>query len=305
MIYTVTLNPSIDYVIKMDHLNTGHVNRVNSENVYPGGKGINVSRILKTLGKDNVATGFISGFTGDFIEKSLHDLKVSSDFIKLENGFTRINVKVKSDEETEINGQGPHISEEKLQELFDKLARLNKGDILVLAGSIPSTLDESLYEKIMVKVKEIGIKVVVDATKNLLLNVLKFNPFLIKPNNHELEEIFGVKLHNMDDIATYAKKLQDMGARNVLVSMGKDGALLLTEDEDIYVSSAPKGNVINSVGAGDSMVAGFICGYVNTNSYEEALKLGAASGSATAFSSDLAERELIYKLLKEIKVERR
>lgn len=305
MIYTVTLNPSIDYVIKLDHLNTGHVNRVNSENVYPGGKGINVSRILKTLGKDNVATGFISGFTGDFIEKSLHDLKVSSDFIKLENGFTRINVKVKSDEETEINGQGPHISEEKLQELFDKLARLNKGDILVLAGSIPSTLDESLYEKIMVKVKEIGIKVVVDATKNLLLNVLKFNPFLIKPNNHELEEIFGVKLHNMDDIATYAKKLQDMGARNVLVSMGKDGALLLTEDEDIYVSSAPKGNVINSVGAGDSMVAGFICGYVNTNSYEEALKLGAASGSATAFSSDLAERELIYKLLKEIKVERR
>ena len=305
MIYTVTLNPSIDYVIKMDHLNTGHVNRVNSENVYPGGKGINVSRILKTLGKDNVATGFISGFTGDFIEKSLHDLKVSSDFIKLENGFTRINVKVKSDEETEINGQGPHISDEKLQELFDKLARLNKGDILVLAGSIPSTLDESLYEKIMVKVKEIGIKVVVDATKNLLLNVLKFNPFLIKPNNHELEEIFGVKLHNMDDIATYAKKLQDMGARNVLVSMGKDGALLLTEDEDIYVSSAPKGNVINSVGAGDSMVAGFICGYVNTNSYEEALKLGAASGSATAFSSDLAERELIYKLLKEIKVERR
>ena len=305
MIYTVTLNPSIDYVIKMDHLNTGHVNRVNSENVYPGGKGINVSRILKTLGKDNVATGFISGFTGDFIEKSLHDLKVSSDFIKLENGFTRINVKVKSDEETEINGQGPHISDEKLQELFDKLARLNKGDILVLAGSIPSTLDESLYEKIMVKVKEIGIKVVVDATKNLLLNVLKFNPFLIKPNNHELEEIFGVKLYNMDDIATYAKKLQDMGARNVLVSMGKDGALLLTEDEDIYVSSAPKGNVINSVGAGDSMVAGFICGYVNTNSYEEALKLGAASGSATAFSSDLAERELIYKLLKEIKVERR
>ena len=305
MIYTVTLNPSIDYVIKMDHLNTGHVNRVNSENVYPGGKGINVSRILKTLGKDNVATGFISGFTGDFIEKSLHDLKVSSDFIKLENGFTRINVKVKSDEETEINGQGPHISDEKLQELFDKLARLNKGDILVLAGSIPSTLDESLYEKIMVKVKEIGIKVVVDATKNLLLNVLKFNPFLIKPNNHELEEIFDVKLHNMDDIATYAKKLQDMGARNVLVSMGKDGALLLTEDEDIYVSNTPKGNVINSVGAGDSMVAGFICGYVNTNSYEEALKLGAASGSATAFSSDLAERELIYKLLKEIKVERR
>ena len=305
MIYTVTLNPSIDYVINLEHLNTGHVNRVNSEHVYPGGKGINVSRILKTLGHDNVATGFVSNFTGDFITNSLSDLNVKSDFIKLDNGFTRINVKIKSDEETEINGGGPHISDEKLKELFDKLSELKEGDILVLAGSIPSTLKEDLYEKIMEQVKEYNVKVVVDATKNLLLNVLKYNPFLIKPNNHELEEIFNVKLECVDDIATYSRKLQEMGARNVLVSRGKDGAILITEDKELFISNVPKGIVINSVGAGDSMVAGFISGYTNSNSYEEALRLGAASGSATAFSSDLANKDLIDRLIREIKIERR
>ena len=305
MIYTVTLNPSIDYVINLEHLNTGHVNRVNSEHVYPGGKGINVSRILKTLGHDNVATGFVSNFTGDFITNSLSDLNIKSDFIKLDNGFTRINVKIKSDEETEINGGGPHISDEKLKELFDKLSELKEGDILVLAGSIPSTLKEDLYEKIMEQVKEYNVKVVVDATKNLLLNVLKYNPFLIKPNNHELEEIFNVKLECVDDIATYSRKLQEMGARNVLVSRGKDGAILITEDKELFISNVPKGIVINSVGAGDSMVAGFISGYTNSNSYEEALRLGSASGSATAFSSDLANKDFIYKLIKEIKIERR
>ncbi len=305
MIYTVTLNPSIDYVINLEHLKTGQVNRVNDENVYPGGKGINVSRVLKTLGHDNVATGFVSNFTGDFIINSLSDLNVKSDFIKLDNGFTRINVKIKSDEETEINGGGPHISDEKLKELFNKLNKLNENDILVLAGSIPSTLSEDLYERIMEKVKESNVKVVVDATKNLLLNVLKYNPFLIKPNNHELEEMFNVKLKSIDDIVTYGKKLQDMGARNVLISMGKDGALLITEDKEIFISNVPKGRVINSVGAGDSMVAGFISGYTNSNSYEEALRLGAASGSATAFSSDLATKEFIDKLIQEIKVERR
>lgn len=305
MIYTVTLNPSIDYVIKLEHLNTGHVNRVNSENVYPGGKGINVSRILKTLGNDNVATGFVSGFTGDFIRNSLCELDVKSDFIQLDNGFTRINVKIKSDEETEINGGGPHISDEKLKELFDKLSKLNENDILILAGSIPSTLSEDLYEKIMNHVKKNKVKVVVDATKNLLLNVLKYNPFLIKPNNHELEEMFNVKLNNMDDIITYAKKLQEMGARNVLISMGKDGAILVTENNEVFISNVAKGKVVNSVGAGDSMVAGFISGYLNSNSYEDALKLGSASGSATAFSSDLATKEFIYKLIKEINIERR
>ena len=305
MIYTVTLNPSIDYVINLEHLNTGCVNRVNSEHVYPGGKGINVSRILKTLGHDNVATGFVSNFTGDFITNSLSDLNIKSDFIKLDNGFTRINVKIKSDEETEINGGGPHISDEKLKELFDKLSELKEGDILVLAGSIPSTLKEDLYEKIMEQVKEYNVKVVVDATKNLLLNVLKYNPFLIKPNNHELEEIFNVKLECVDDIATYSRKLQEMGARNVLVSRGKDGAILITEDKELFISNVPKGIVINSVGAGDSMVAGFISGYTNSNSYEEALRLGAASGSATAFSSDLANKDLIDRLIREIKIERR
>ena len=305
MIYTVTLNPSIDYVINLKSLNTGQINRVNSENVYPGGKGINVSRVLKTLGYDNVATGFISGFTGDFIINSLCELGVKSDFIKLDNGFTRINVKIKSNEETEINGGGPHISGEKLKELFDKLSDLKEDDILILAGSIPSTLSDDLYEKIIKHVENNKVKVVVDATKNLLLNVLKYNPFLIKPNNHELEEIFNVKLDNLNDITTYAKKLQEMGARNVLVSMGKDGALLITENGQVLISNAPNGRVKNSVGAGDSMVAGFICGYLNSNSYEEALKLGSASGSATAFSSDLAKKELIHELIKEIKVERR
>lgn len=304
MIYTVTLNPSIDYVIKLEHLNIGHVNRVSDECVYPGGKGINVSRILKTLGHDNVATGFISGFTGDFIENSLYNLDVKSDFIKLDKGFTRINVKIKSDEETEVNGGGPHISDEKLEELFHKLSKLTQKDILVLAGSIPSTLKEDLYEKIMKHVGENKVKVVVDATKNLLLNVLKYNPFLIKPNNHELEEIFNVKLSSIEDISIYAKNLQQMGAKNVLVSMGKDGALLITENDEIYISNVPKGNVINSVGAGDSMVAGFISGYINTNSYKEALRLGAASGSATAFSSDLSSKELIDKLIQEINIER-
>lgn len=305
MIYTVTLNPSIDYVINLENLKTGQVNRVKDEKVYPGGKGINVSRVLKTLGHDNVATGFVSNFTGDFIINSLADLNVKSDFIKLDNGFTRINVKIKSDEETEINGGGPHISDEKLKELFNKLNKLNENDILVLAGSIPSTLSEDLYERIMEKVKESNVKVVVDATKNLLLNVLKYNPFLIKPNNHELEEMFNVKLKSIDDIVTYGRKLQDMGARNVLISMGKDGALLITEDKEIFISNVPKGRVINSVGAGDSMVAGFISGYTNSNSYEEALKLGAASGSATAFSADLATKEFIDKLIQEIKIERR
>ena len=305
MIYTVTLNPSIDYVINLEHLNIGNVNRVNDEHVYPGGKGINVSRILRTLGHDNVATGFVSDFTGDFIINSLYDLNVKSDFIKLDNGFTRINVKIKSNEETEINGSGPHISDEKLNKLFDKFSKLKEGDILVLAGSIPSTLKENLYEKIMVYIKEHNVKVVVDATKNLLLNVLKYNPFLIKPNNHELEEIFNVKLEGMADVVTYGEKLQEMGARNVLVSMGKDGAILITEDKEVFISNVPNGKVINSVGAGDSMVAGFISGYINSNSYEEALRLGAASGSATAFSSDLATKELIDKLITEIKVERR
>lgn len=303
MIYTVTLNPSIDYVVKLNNLSTGDINRSSEEYVYPGGKGINVSLILKELGYKSNALGFISGFTGQYIESILNERGLNSDFIKLENGFTRINVKIKSSEETEINGQGPHISSEKLDKLYEKIESLNEDDILVLAGSIPSTLDEKLYENIMARIENKGIKVVVDATKNLLLNVLKYKPFLIKPNNIELEEMFNVKLETTEDIVLYANKLKEMGAKNVLVSMGKDGALLVTEDNKVLKSSVAKGEVKNSVGAGDSMVGGFIAGYLKNESYEEALKLGAASGSATAFSYDLATSDFINELLEQINIE--
>ena len=304
MIYTVTLNPSIDYVIKVDKLTTGNINRVNEEHVYPGGKGINVTRILKSLDNENIALGFVSGFTGDYIINSLQELNLKSDFIKVKEGFTRINVKVKSEEETEINGQGPKISEEELNQFYKVIDKLVDGDILILSGSIPSCLDERLYESIMKKVEDRDIKVIVDATKNLLLNVLKYKPFLIKPNNHELAEMFNVELNSTEDVVFYARKLKEMGAQNVLISMGKDGALLVTENDEVFASSVAKGEVINSVGAGDSMVAGFIAGYLKSNSYEEALRLGAASGGATAFSSDLATREFIDKLVDEIKIEK-
>ena len=304
MIYTVTLNPSIDYVIKVDKLTTGNINRVNEEHVYPGGKGINVTRILKSLDNDNIALGFVSGFTGDYIINSLQELNLKSDFIKVKEGFTRINVKVKSEEETEINGQGPKISEEELNQFYKVIDKLVDGDILILSGSIPSCLDERLYESIMKKVEDRDIKVIVDATKNLLLNVLKYKPFLIKPNNHELAEMFNVELNSTEDVVFYARKLKEMGAQNVLISMGKDGALLVTENDEVFASSVAKGEVVNSVGAGDSMVAGFIAGYLKSNSYEEALRLGAASGGATAFSSDLATREFIDILVDEIKIEK-
>lgn len=304
MIYTVTLNPSIDYVIKVDKLTTGNINRVNEEHVYPGGKGINVTRILKSLDNDNIALGFVSGFTGDYIINSLQELNLKSDFIKVKEGFTRINVKVKSEEETEINGQGPKISKEELNQFYKVIDKLVDGDILILSGSIPSCLDERLYESIMKKVEDRDIKVIVDATKNLLLNVLKYKPFLIKPNNHELAEMFNVELNSTEDVVFYARKLKEMGAQNVLISMGKDGALLVTENDEVFASNVAKGEVVNSVGAGDSMVAGFIAGYLKSNSYEEALRLGAASGGATAFSSDLATREFIDKLVDEIKIEK-
>lgn len=304
MIYTVTLNPSIDYVIRVDELSLGEVNRTYEEHVYPGGKGINVSVILNELEYKNKALGFISGFTGAYIKYKLKEKGVQEDFINLENGFTRINVKVKSSEETEINGQGPVINDDSLNKLYEKLDKLEENDVLVLAGSIPSGLDSYLYENIMKRLKDKNIKVVVDATKDLLKNVLKYNPFLIKPNNHELEELFNVNLESIEDISRYANKLKDMGAKNVLVSMGKDGALLITENGEKYISNVASGIVRNSVGAGDSMVAGFIAGYLKTNSYKKALKLGAASGCATAFSNDLATKEQINKLLAEIKVER-
>lgn len=304
MIYTVTLNPAIDYVITIDQLKTGNINRIDTENVYPGGKGINVSSILGELGINSTALGFISGFSGEFIKNTLHKKGLDTDFIELDNGFTRINVKIKSDKETEINGQGPHISDEKLNQLYNKLDSLTSEDILVLAGSIPNTLDDKLYENIMKRLESRNVKIVVDATKNLLLNVLKYNPFLIKPNNHELEEIFDVKLETTQDIVTYAKKLQDMGAENVLVSRGKDGAVLVSKEGCVYQSNVGKGKVVNSVGAGDSMVAGFVGAYIQTNDFENALKQGAACGSATAFSSDLATKNYIDEISKDIVVEK-
>lgn len=300
MIYTVTLNPSIDYVIKVDKLTTGNINRVNEEHVYPGGKGINVTRILKSLDNDNIALGFVSGFTGDYIINSLQELNLKSDFIKVKEGFTRINVKVKSEEETEINGQGPKISEEELNQFYKVIDKLVDGDILILSGSIPSCLDERLYESIMKKVEDRDIKVIVDATKNLLLNVLKYKPFLIKPNHHELGDLFNVKLNGNDEIIEYAKKLKEMGARNVLISMAGDGAILIKENGEVITSNVPKGKVKNSVGAGDSMVAGFIAGYLEANDIEKGFKLGVATGSASAFSEGLATKDYVYELLNQI-----
>lgn len=300
MIYTITFNPSLDYVIKVDNLELGKVNRTNREEIYPGGKGINVSIVLNNLGIKSSTLGFVAGFTGEEIESRVKEFGCNSDFVKLPNGMSRINVKIKSNEESEINGLGPEISEEKLQELFNKLKDLRDGDILVLAGSIPKALPDDIYENIMEKFQGKNIKIVVDATKDLLMNVLKYKPFLIKPNNHELEEIFNVTLKSEDDIITYGKKLQEQGAENVLVSMAGDGAIMLTSQGIVIKSEVPKGKVKNSVGAGDSMVAGFIAGYIENNNLEEAFKLGVATGSATAFSEGLATKEKVNECLAQL-----
>lgn len=301
MIYTVTFNPSLDYVIRVDDLTLGNVNRTTKEAIFPGGKGVNVSVMLSNLGISSTALGFIAGFTGEQLKKMLTEFGCDTDFIELKEGLTRINVKINSNEESGINGQGPDISNAAIEQLFEKLQNLKEGDILVLAGSIPNTLPENIYEIIMEKLQEKGIRVVVDATKELLLNVLKYHPFLIKPNNHELGEMFGVTLNSDEEIITYAKKLQEKGAENVLVSMAGDGAILITEDGAIYKGLPPKGKVVNSVGAGDSMVAGFLTGFLNTGDYEKAFRLGIATGSATAFLAWLATKEDVVSLLKEDK----
>lgn len=299
MIYTVTFNPAIDYVVHTNEMQVGLVNRSESEEIYFGGKGINVSIVLKELGIKSKTLGFVAGFTGNAIEEGIREKGIETDFIYLDNGFSRINVKIKSDEETELNGQGPKISDKAISLLYEKLDALSDGDILVLAGSIPGTLPSDIYERIMEHLSEKNIRTVVDATKDLLLNVLKYKPFLIKPNNHELEEMFGVKLNGMEDIVTYAKKLKSMGAVNVLVSMAGDGAILVDEYGNVHTCGVCKGKVKNSVGAGDSMVAGFIAGSADGD-YEYALKLGTATGGATAFSEGLAEKEKVYELLKQL-----
>ncbi len=298
MIYTVTFNPALDYVIRMESLKLGTVNRSSAEAVYYGGKGINVSTVLKNIGVDSVALGFVAGFTGKEIEEGVKNMGVATDFIKLPKGMSRINVKIKAEQETEINGQGPAISMEKVEKLFEKLDRLEKGDCLVLAGTIPASLPSDIYEQIMDRLKDKEIRIVVDATKDLLLNVLKYHPFLIKPNNHELGEMFGVVLKTDEEIVEYAKKLQERGARNVLISMAGDGAILLTETKEVYKMGVPKGTVVNSVGAGDSMVAGFVASYFKEHDYLKALKFGTATGSATAFSEGLATMDKVEELLK-------
>lgn len=298
MIYTVTFNPALDYVIRMESLNLGTVNRSSAEAVYYGGKGINVSTVLKNIGVDSVALGFVAGFTGKEIEEGVKNMGVATDFIKLPEGMSRINVKIKAEQETEINGQGPAISMEKVEKLFEKLDRLEIGDCLVLAGTIPASLPSDIYEQIMDRLKDKEIRIVVDATKDLLLNVLKYHPFLIKPNNHELGEMFGVVLRTDEEIVEYAKKLQERGARNVLISMAGDGAILLTETKEVYKMGVPKGTVVNSVGAGDSMVAGFVASYFKEHDYLKALKFGTATGSATAFSEGLATMDKVEELLK-------
>lgn len=299
MIYTVTFNPAIDYIVHTGTMQVGQVNRSQGEELYFGGKGINVSFVLHELGLPSKALGFVAGFTGAAIEAGIQEQGIATDFVHLDSGFSRINVKIKSGEETELNGQGPNISEAAVAELFEKLNQLQDGDILILAGSIPNTMPADSYEKILAHLSDKKIKVVVDATKDLLLKVLPYHPFLIKPNNHELGELFGVTLHSIEEIATYAKKLQEMGAQNVLISMAGDGALLIDEIGKQHVCGVCKGTVKNSVGAGDSMVAGFVAGSMHGD-YEAALKLGTAAGGATAFSEGLAQRAEIERLLQQL-----
>ena len=298
MIYTVTFNPAIDYVVRMDApLEVGQVNRACGEDCVLGGKGINVSGVLAQLGCPSVALGFVAGETGAWLERGLAAQGLHTDFVHLENGMTRINVKIKAAQETELNGAGPDIPDEALHQLEEKLDGLTENDVLILAGSIPASLPQDVYERLLARLDGRGVRCVVDATRALLVNVLPYHPFLIKPNNHELGEIVGRKLHTDEEIAAAARTLQEKGARNVLVSMAGDGALLLDEEGQTHRIGCPKGRVVNSVGAGDSMVAGFVAGYLQSGSYAQALRLGTACGSATAFSLGLATKEKIDELL--------
>ena len=300
MIYTVTFNPSLDYIVSVDDFKLGLTNRTSSELILPGGKGTNVSTVLKNLGFESTALGFVAGFTGNEIVKRLNDMGIKSDFISIENGISRINLKLKSIYGTEINGAGPDISEEKVNKLMDKLNQLKEGDVLVLAGSIPSSMSDNIYRDIMADLKDRGVMIVVDATKDLLLNVLEYHPFLIKPNNHELGEIFDVKLTTREEVIPYGRKLLEKGARNVLVSMAGEGAVLIAEDGQVFDAPAPKGKLINGVGAGDSMVAGFVAGWIEKQDYEYAFHMGVASGSASAFSENLATKEEIINVYNQV-----
>lgn len=302
MIYTVTFNPSLDYIIQVKDFKVAQINKTIYEKILPGGKGINVAIVLSNLGHQSTALGFTAGFTGKEIEHRLKNFGCKTSFIHVKEGLSRINVKMKSNEETEINGQGPNIQKNDIDQLFTKLDELTSEDILVISGSIPSSLPDTMYEQILQRVQNKACRVIVDATNTLLIKVLKYHPFLIKPNNLELGEIFHVSLHTREDVIPYAYKLQEMGARNILVSMAGQGAILLDETGNIYQSQAPKGNVINSVGAGDSMVAGFISGYLETNGdYQHAFMKGLCSGSASAFSENLATKQEVLDLMDQMK----
>lgn len=297
MIYTVTLNPSIDYIVRLENLKTGITNRTTSEEYYIGGKGINVSCVLAELGIKSTALGFVAGFTGEAIEKGLKNPKITADFITLKSGISRINIKIKAEDETEINCQGPHIDEEELLNLFDKIDNIQNGDTLIIAGNIPNTLPDDVYVRIIERLKDKDVRLVVDATKKLLVNSLKYKPFLIKPNRQELSEIFETTVESENDVVKYAQELQRMGAKNVLVSLGGDGALLVDEFGKVHKEGVIKGKVLNTVGSGDSMVAGFVAGCIERNDYSYALKLGSACGNATAFLNGLATKEKIEELL--------
>ncbi len=303
MIYTVTFNPSLDYIITVDNFTMGMTNRTKSEQMLPGGKGINVSIVLKNLGFESTALGFISGFTGDEIAKRIDEMGCKADFTKVENGASRINIKLKNEEGTEINGMGPDIDKDKVKVLLEKINGLKAGDVLVLAGSIPATVSEEIYGNIMEMLADRDIMIIVDATNKLLLNVLKNGPFLVKPNNHELGEIFGIEINDKDNAIKYAYKLQEMGAKNVLVSMAGEGAVLVGENGTAYKAKAPKGHLINAVGAGDSMVAGFIAGYLEGNDLKQAFAMGVSAGSASAFSENLATKDEVIRVYDTVFVE--
>lgn len=305
MIYTVTLNPALDYIISVPDFRMGMTNRIQTEQMLPGGKGLNVSIVLHNLGIKNLALGFIAGFTGEEIKRRFEILGGTQEFITLKQGCSRINIKMKSADGTEINGIGPEIDSDSLDQLWSQLEQLKSGDVLVLSGNVPASLSSGIYRDIMVRLRGKGILTVVDTTKDYLMGILEEAPFLIKPNVHELEEIFGTEIQSCEQIVVYAKELQKMGARNVLISMGGDGAVLLDEKQQIHRASAPKGTLINSIGAGDSMVAGFISSWFREQDYRTAFKMGVASGSASAFSEGLGQKETILKLYEEIECERR
>lgn len=297
MIFTVTFNPSLDYIVRVDEMRLGTINRTNYEQLLPGGKGINVSIVLGNLGHPSRALGFSAGATGAALEKLLADTGVDADLVHVKAGFTRINAKVKAVEETELNGQGPRIAPEDVDALFSKLDVLGQDDTLVISGSVPNTLPSDMYEQVMERLAGRGVRIVVDAERDLLTRVLPYRPFLVKPNNHELGDIFGVTLKTRDEVVPYARRMQEMGAQNVLVSMAGEGGVLVAADGQVYQSPAAKGTVVNSVGAGDSCVAGFLAGLMETGSYQTAFRMGLAAGSASAFSDHLATRPEVEDLM--------